>query len=289
MRVHHLNGATLCPIGGRWLMGNGDGALTGAKLSCHCLLIETDTGLVLVDTALGLGDVNDASHASVRRTMRMLGGMPKPEETIAAQVERLGFRREDVRHIVLTHLDLDHAGGLGDFPRAKVHVFAKEHAVAVVQQKLLDRSRYHPAQWAHGPDWALYEPRGEPWFGFDCVRQLDGLPPEILLVPLIGHTLGHCAVAVDTGSKWLLHAGDAYFFHGEVDPTGRRCPAGLRLFQTLLDRDRSERLRNQERLRELARTHAGQVDIFCAHDVTEWKRLAEASEKRSPAVIAAVG
>jgi glyoxylase-like metal-dependent hydrolase (beta-lactamase superfamily II) len=34
---------------------------------------------------------------------------------MARQVERLGYRREDVRHIVLTHLDMDHAGGLRVF------------------------------------------------------------------------------------------------------------------------------------------------------------------------------
>jgi glyoxylase-like metal-dependent hydrolase (beta-lactamase superfamily II) len=36
------------------------------------------------------------------------------------QVQRLGFDPRDVRHIVLTHLDFDHAGGLDDFPHATV-------------------------------------------------------------------------------------------------------------------------------------------------------------------------
>jgi glyoxylase-like metal-dependent hydrolase (beta-lactamase superfamily II) len=285
MRVHHLNGATLCPVGGHWFVGNGKSALTGARMVCHVLLIETNAGLVLVDTALGLEDAHAPSRSGVRRVMGLLGGQMEPEESIARQVERLGFRREDVRHVVLTHLDLDHAGGLADFPHAKVHVYAKEHAAAVMERRLRERGRYQPVQWAHRPDWALYEPRGEPWFGFDCVRQLQGLPPEILLVPLVGHSRGHCAVAVDTGSRWLLHAGDAYFFHGEMDPAGRRCPPGLRLFQTLFETRRADRLSNQARLRELARTQAGKVDVFCAHDVTEWKRLADAAGKRPEPVI----
>src|SRR3546814_2886084 len=59
--------------------------------------------------------------------------------------------------------------------------------------------------------------RGERWFGFEAVRDLDGLPPEILLVPLPGHTWGHSGVAVqEDGGGWLLHAGDAYFYRGEV-------------------------------------------------------------------------
>jgi glyoxylase-like metal-dependent hydrolase (beta-lactamase superfamily II) len=42
------------------------------------------------------------------------------------QVKQLGFSPRDVRHIVLTHLDSDHAGGLENFPEAHVHVLEAE-------------------------------------------------------------------------------------------------------------------------------------------------------------------
>ncbi|EPX63818.1 hypothetical protein D187_004947 [Cystobacter fuscus DSM 2262] len=270
MRVHHLNGSTLCPVGRSLLLGDPNG-----RLVCHCLLIETSAGLVLVDTALGLDDHLAApSHKSVRRGMGPMGPRWDPEQTMARQVEKLGFRREDVRHIVLTHLDLDHAGGLPDFPKARVHVYATEHAAAQARHTFKERQRYQSVQWAHGPDWKLHETtRGEPWFGFECVRQLEGLPPEILLVPLVGHTRGHCAVAVDTGERWLLHAGDAYFFHGEMEPEDR-CPLGLRLMQSALHMKGPERLHNRERLRELVRTRSDRVRVFCAHDEKEWRALA---------------
>lgn len=268
----------MCPPASGLLLGH-----AGARMVCHCLLIETESGLVLVDTALGLNDLHAEAHQGVRRQMGPLRPKLDPEETMARQVERLGYRREDVRHILLTHLDADHAGGLPDFPKARVHVYAKEHAAAVVERRLMiERVRYQAVQWAHGPDWKLYEvTQGERWFGFECVRQLEGLPPEILLVPLVGHTQGHCAVAVDRGDSWLLHAGDAYFHRGEVDVANPHCPAGLRLFQTLIETKRRERLHNQERLRELARAQAGKVRVFCAHDEEEWRRLAE--QAKAPA------
>lgn len=269
MRIHHLNGLTMCPVGHRLLLGD-----ERSRMVCHCLLIETDAGLVLVDTALGLEDHHAPTHESVRKGMVTLRPEWDEARTLARQVERLGFRREDVRHIVLTHLDLDHAGGLADFPRAKVHVYATEHAAARDRRTFFERQRYQPVQWAHGPDWQLYDTtRGEPWFGFDCVRQLEGLPPELLLVPLVGHTRGHCAVAVDTGEQWLLHAGDAYFFHGEME-TVDRCSPALRLMQNFLQVKGAERHHNRERLRELVRTQGDRVRVFCAHDEKEWRALA---------------
>jgi glyoxylase-like metal-dependent hydrolase (beta-lactamase superfamily II) len=47
-------------------------------------------------------------------------------ETAVRQIEELGFGAADVRHIVLTHFDLDHIGGLADFPDAEVHLTAGE-------------------------------------------------------------------------------------------------------------------------------------------------------------------
>lgn len=53
-----------------------------------------------------------------------------------------GFRREDVRHIVLTHLHFDHADGLDDFALATVHMLRRERDSAQAQRTWLDRQRY---------------------------------------------------------------------------------------------------------------------------------------------------
>src|SRR5689334_9879688 len=49
----------------------------------------------------------------------------------------------------------------------------------------------------------IREALGEPWNGVPAVRQLSGLPPETLALPLHGHSRGHAAIAVDTGRGWL--------------------------------------------------------------------------------------
>jgi hypothetical protein len=41
----------------------------------------------------------------------------------------------------------------------------------------------------------------------------------------------------------------------------------------MMEKDRRARLWNQERLRELRRTHASEVEVFCSHDLLELERL----------------
>jgi glyoxylase-like metal-dependent hydrolase (beta-lactamase superfamily II) len=206
----------------------------------------------------------------------------REENTAARQIEALGFDLRDVRHIVLSHLDFDHAGGLDDFPQATVHLLATEVAAAMAQETLLDRMRYRPEQWSTQSAWRTYPLRqGDAWHGFEHVRQLAGLPPEILLVPLAGHTLGHAGVAIELAERTLFYAADAYFFHAEMRAVPY-CTPGLRLYQRMMEKERDERLANQRRLRELVQARAD-ISVFCAHDVNELERLSGRSARANSA------
>ncbi|MET8037805.1 MBL fold metallo-hydrolase [Streptomyces sp. NPDC005345] len=267
MKIHHLNCGSLRTI------DRAEGSLPAV---CHCLLVETDRdGLVLVESGIGTADVARPEENLGADFLGRARPVLDPTETALHQVTALGFRPEDVRHIVLSHLDLDHAGGLADFPWAKVHLSEAEHhaAMAAPGAHPEDRVRYRPVQWAHRPHWVTYaRPAGDPWFGFDAVRPLEGMDPEILLVPLGGHTRGHSAIAVQDGGRRLLHCGDAYYFHGEIDPDRPEGHPGTDLLQQITEVDRPLRLGNQARLRELVRLHAGEVEVFSAHDPWELAR-----------------
>ena len=275
MRIHHLNCISSCPFGGHLMDARTAGVLTRGKLCCHCLALETpNDGVVLVDTGFGLRDVAQPRTRLSGFFLAMLSPEFREEMTAVRQLERMGFRAGDVRHIVLTHLDFDHAGGLDDFPQARVHMLRQERDQALLQRTWLDRQRFRPQQWGTQRNWQVYpSQQGEPWYGFDAVRELAGLPPDVLLVPLPGHTHGHAGVAVRHQGRWLLLTGDAYFFHQEMDLERPWCTPGLRMYQTLMEKDRKLRLGNQERLRALRREHGGEVELFCSHDPHEYEQL----------------
>jgi glyoxylase-like metal-dependent hydrolase (beta-lactamase superfamily II) len=274
----------MCPPFARLVNGTGPLFARG-RMVCHCLLVESGDGLVLVDTGLGTADVSDPRRRLGAGFAAMMGAPFSRDETALAQVERLGFRRDDVRHVLPTHLDLDHAGGLSDFPGATVHLLTREHDAAYARRTWKERERYRPMQLAHRPKWRLLETGGgDRWFGFESVRAVGGTRDEVLLVPLVGHTRGHSGVAVRTDGGWILHAGDAYFFHGEVHESPPRCPPLLARFQSLVEVDREARLGNQARLRELARDHGAEVTIVSAHCPVEFERaLAAAPGSTRPA------
>ncbi|NBM19869.1 MBL fold metallo-hydrolase [Streptomyces sp. GC420] len=259
MTVHHLDCAPLRPIGPL------------APLVGHCLLVEAGSGLVLVDTGFGAADVSEPKRlgALFRTTMR-----PRLDLSVTAvhQIRKLGYDIRDVRDIVLTHLDFDHTGGLADFPAARVHVHVDEYRAAMRRETRADAARYLPLHWEHGPQWVIHDTADSDWFGLRASRVLRS--PDVLLVPLPGHTHGHCAVAVAQPERWLLHCGDAYFHHGEIDLRRPRCPRPLAAHQRRVAADHLSRLDQVEALRELRRSQPGLIALFSSHDEHEFRRFA---------------
>lgn len=203
MSIRIFNCAAMAPYVPRWRAGT------------PCLLVETDHGLVLVDTGMGVHD-HTSPGPMVRAFSAWLNVTRDPEQTAVRQLARLGYHPEDVRHIVLTHLHFDHAGGLPDFPHAHVHVHRREYT-ALQRPRWGMALAYDLQDFAHSPRWALYERITATWFGFDAIR----LPfaPEMYLIPLFGHTRGHCGVAIKMADGWLFQCADALPTNAEFDLT----------------------------------------------------------------------
>lgn len=196
MKIHFLNCFTV------------DGRVPAPmRTGTLCLLVESEHRLTLVDTGLGVED-----HAHPPAMLRALEVASNrrldAEEAAVRQIARLGYKTEDVRDILLTHMHFDHCGGLPDFPGARVHVHRMEYeAFAGPRRRWSEMAGYIRRHTAHGPSMSLYEAASETWFGFDAIR----LPFEtpMWLIPLFGHSRGHCGVAIGMAAGWLFHVGDA--------------------------------------------------------------------------------
>jgi glyoxylase-like metal-dependent hydrolase (beta-lactamase superfamily II) len=94
---------------------------------------------------------------------------------------------------------------------------------------------------------------------------------EVLLVPLTGHTRGHVRVAVETGGRWLLHAGDAYCDREQLWLTEHSSKLALALLGST-PLKKSPYRSNQQRLRELVARHGDAVTVFSSHDRHEFEQ-----------------
>ncbi|MEW6241549.1 MAG: MBL fold metallo-hydrolase [Chloroflexota bacterium] len=186
------------------------------KTGMACLLIETDQGLALLDTGLGLDDY--AHPTWMTQLFRVIMIVPfDVNEAAVNRLKQLGYNPADVNHIILTHMHFDHISGLPDFPQAKVHVHKREYD-SFTDRKMLQATdaAYIPRYIAHNPEFVLYDRIDSKWYDFDAIR----LPfqPEMYFIPLFGHSYGHCGVAIKTSGGWFFHAGDSSAVYDDESP-----------------------------------------------------------------------
>lgn len=266
MTIHHLNCGTLHPRYPR-----------GTESILYCLLVETNDGLLLVDTGFGTRDYL-APTRFIRIFTWLLGMDRRLGETAIHRVEELGFKGEDVRHIVLTHLHCDHTGGLPDFPHSQVHVFATEYKIAMHPKGPFARF-YEQDHWRHGPNWHIHDTAQViDWFGFDSIRIDDRILPDIRLVPLPGHTKGHCGVAIAEGDGWLLHSGDStYPFYQDEDPRPPHKPIPWYLKRPPKILERIVTGNQTPRLQSLLQAHGESIQAICSNDLITYSHIEDRS------------
>jgi glyoxylase-like metal-dependent hydrolase (beta-lactamase superfamily II) len=252
--IHEIQCGSFCPL-------HGANPFPTVEMPCRCLLVETAQGLVLCDTGFPNKNWFQDSH---KIKNFILQPVLKNKVSAFDAIQNLGFKPQDVRHIVLSHLDFDHAGGLLDFPWAKVHLHGSEHKIA---KKVPTRykTRFYSDLWNKDTQFLPYAEFGEDWFGFKAVRQLQGLPPDILLIPLVGHTDGHSGVAIKSKDKWVFQAADAFYFKEDLESDLRLRNLASDGLQAMLATKNLHRLSNLYNLSKL-RQKSDQVQLINSHD-----------------------
>ncbi len=189
--IYHLNSGTFSP------------PIPALKGVTHVLVVETNQGWLLVDSGFGIKDFINPDFIT-RSFLRLMSIPLDPALSIYNQIQILGIKPMDVTHILFTHLHLDHAGGLSDFPWATAHVFQQEWLAAQKRQGWLGLG-YQAHQWKNHQHWHRYAKSDGYWFGFPSIC-LPGFDPAIYLIPLPGHTAGRM-VADPNKAGWLLQSG----------------------------------------------------------------------------------
>lgn len=204
-------------------------------LALRCLLVEHDDGPVLIDTGLG----NKESDK-----FRDIYGVQNAGRTGATQLEdalaEAGFRPEDVRWVINTHLHFDHAGGntyvagdqgrpeaitgdrrsappiARDRPRSPPVALAFPNATYVVQQRELEFATHTNERTAA----SYLEHNFAPVGAAGRWRLANGeteVLPGIRLVPTPGHVPYHQSVVI-------AHGGERACFLGDLVPTTAHVP-----------------------------------------------------------------
>lgn len=254
---------------------NNTGKLFGRGVGViHCLLIDTGDSLVLIDTGYGTKDYTNPTRM-VRSFNRVIGLVNDIEETALRQVIALGYDPIEVKDIFLTHMHLDHTGGLPDFPHAKIHVYEKEYQMAM-HGKGLESKVYINEHWAHGPDWEVHRLKGDQWYELEITPAVTIKGIELFFIPFLGHTHGNCAVAVHLPSdQWIIHAGDTCGYHGQIHPEKPFAPPLQWLFRPLFQFHRIARafFKYDQHFQHFQRELGGKITIFNSHDPHEFERL----------------
>jgi glyoxylase-like metal-dependent hydrolase (beta-lactamase superfamily II) len=176
-------------------------------LALRCLLVESEDGLVLIDT--GIGNKDDAKFRDIYGVVN--AGIHGPTQLEDA-LHTAGFRPADVRWVINTHLHFDHAGGnTYRGPDGTVAV-SFPNARYVVQARELEFARHTNERTA-----ASYLPANFEPVPFTLVDGEVEVLPGIRYLYTPGHVPYHQSVLIES-------AGERGCFLADLVPTSAHLP-----------------------------------------------------------------
>ncbi len=188
-----------------YVHGKGTATNQGRLIGIPGYLIQTVAGKnILVDTGFHAKYAINAETATAEDQLESFGRIERltAENLPSAQLAKCGLTTEDIDLLIMTHTDIDHVGGIGDFPGVPIVIHKDERA--------FDRPRYWNTQPLEWPD-AEYRLIGED------TDLLDGLT----LLTTCGHAPGHLSILLNlpqTGA--VLLTCDAIGRPAELEPGG---------------------------------------------------------------------
>jgi glyoxylase-like metal-dependent hydrolase (beta-lactamase superfamily II) len=229
------------------------------QLGMRCLLIEHESGLVLIDTGAGNKE-NEKFHAiyGVENRSSEGAGDTQLEDALG----QLGHAPEDVSIVINSHLHFDHAGGntkrdakgniVPTFPKARYVVQHGEYEYATHTNERTAAS-YFPHNFV-----PVFE-RGQ----FDFVRGEKEIVAGISTLPTPGHVPHHQGIRLESD-------GEVAFYIADLVPTTSHLP-----LPWIMGYDVEPLVTLETKRRILGRAFDEQWLIVFEHDAkTPWSRIA---------------
>ena len=236
----------------------------------HAYLLEhPKEGLVLLDAGICFDQAHRHSQY-YRGILRLILDEDEyaqdPNETLAAQLKRLGYRCGDVRTVILTHLHEDHVGGLRDLPKARVVISQAEWDARRTTMFGFIPMFYEPS-YRSVEHWLRVNFDAGAFHTFDRSHDLFG-DGAIRLLPTPGHTPGHTCALVDMGNYQLMVTGDCLY-------TLRHLAADQVQAFRLNEQTGEQQVESIKRIAGLRTVMPG-LHLLVGHDHTnyQWKHLA---------------
>jgi N-acyl homoserine lactone hydrolase len=181
----------------------------------------------------------------------------KPDQALDKQVKALGYDLEDVKYIALSHMHLDHAGGMTLFPNATFIVRKAELQTAWWPESF-QRGAYILKDYQDTRGYKYIELGNEDYDVFG-----DG---SVVVIDSKGHTQGHQSVIVTlANSGKIVLTGDSCYMKENID---ERVVPGIVW-------DPVWAIKTIDKMRELRKRGAY---IIVGHDPDAWEEI-----KHSPA------
>lgn len=139
-----------------------------------------------------------------------------PSDAVSARLRKRHIHPSEVRVVVMTHLHLDHASAIAEFPEATFIVSKPEWAAATNSGP---RDGYVKRQFDHGFDYRLVDfgsAATSSFAGFGRSLDLFG-DASVRVVSTPGHSAGHMSVLLRAKERELLVAGDAIYLRRTLD------------------------------------------------------------------------
>ncbi len=151
------------------------------ELQCRCMLLDTGKERILFETGIG----NFFPDKLLKRY-----GVQETEHVLTSSLKENGFNKEDITHIILSHLHFDHAGGLlkkdgsSHFPNAKIFV-GKKNWERALNPHSRDRASFTPeiVECLKKSQLSLLE--DEAPFSFIKLRYSDGHTPGLMMSSIV--------------------------------------------------------------------------------------------------------